>query len=190
MVFFHGGSYRVGLQSPETNGISTWKLDPPGILWRFRLDIYHFQVRCSVCFRCRYNMYKSYKCGRKYHMALPLGLFFITPTCNMDPFWGPTLQVPQATWDDHPPFAGRPECSSRPGVILRVKLESTKPKLREGFWLLKTGVIKLPILRESNNTNVWSFGGTSLVIMHCLSWEYDDPCKIPFETGQNVQQTR
>ena len=32
------------------------------------------------------------------------------------------------------------------------------------------GVIKLPILGKSNNTNLWQFSGISLIRLHCLGW--------------------
>ena len=36
-----------------------------------------------------------------------------------------------------------------------------------GSW---QGVIKLPILGESNNANLWWFWGISLITTHCLGW--------------------
>ena len=37
-------------------------------------------------------------------------------------------------------------------------------------WLAISGVIKLPIFWESNNTNLRQFCGISLITMHCSGW--------------------
>ena len=43
-------------------------------------------------------------------------------------------------------------------------------------WLAISGVIKLPILGESNNTNLWQFWVLSLTTMHCSGWWCNAPC--------------
>ena len=48
------------------------------------------------------------------------------------------------------------------------------------FWAVQTGVVKLPILRGSNNPNVWWFWGISPLIVHCLGWTFNDCQNVNF----------
>ena len=83
---------------------------------------------------------------------------------------------------------GTHQCEKCGSCWLKEQMCDANTKTADSFSkirVLAAGVITLPIFGESNNTHVWSFWRISIVIMHCLGWQCNDPWvaanSTPFE---------